>query len=206
MGVKNSFPIIFTLLIMLSFSSFIGCKKESANPVQNNIDTTAVDTGFVKYTIRQGQQYCDQNTLKLVNLNTMAFKVVFDSSAIYTTINPVNQFDINKLYGFSEGFNHQYNSARFGWRWSNDSLRLFGYVYNNGNRLSQEISTIAIGDTIACKIELQTSNYLFQVDNRQVLIPRTATGSLANGYQLYPYFGGDETAPQLITIRIKDGL
>ncbi|MEY4702167.1 MAG: hypothetical protein RIR96_64, partial [Bacteroidota bacterium] len=41
---------------------------------------------------------------------------------------------------------------------------------------------------------------------RQVSIPRTATGSVANGYQLYPYFGGDETAPQLITIRIKDGI
>lgn len=196
----------FLVFVFLIISSLGSCKKENPPVVSNPTDTTTTDTGFVKYTIRQGQQYCDQNTLKLVSVSSMKFDVVFDSSAIYSTVDPNNQFDINKLYGFSEGFNHQYNSARFGWRWSDDSLRLFGYVYNNGIRLSQEISSIVVGDTISCNIELQNTSYIFRAGQKQISIPRTATGAIASGYQLYPYFGGDETAPQLITIRIKERL
>lgn len=200
----NFIPIKTLFIVCLFMGSLGSCKKENTELDTTPTDTTQVDTGYVKYTIREGQQYCDQNTLKLINLSAMIFDVVFDSSAIYTTTDPNNQYDINKLYGFSEGFNHQFKSARIGWRWSDDSLRLFGYVYNNGTRLSQEISTIAIGDTIQCSIQIQNSSYFFQAGQKQINLSRTATGSIASGYQLYPYFGGDETAPQLITIKIKE--
>jgi hypothetical protein len=199
----QSFCICIILLasICISLSS---CKKENTAAIPNNTDSIKIDTGFITYTIRQGQQYCDQNTLKLTNLSEQTIDVIFDSSAIYTTSDPNNQFDINKLYGFSEGFNHQYNSARLGWRWSNDSLRLFGYVYNNGARVSRELSNVMIGDTIRCRISLLDSFYQFSVNQRVVNLSRTAVGSIASGYQLYPYFGGDETAPHPIAIKIKE--
>lgn len=204
--IRNKFQT-FCLCILFAVSfciSVASCKKENAVTSPNNTDTTSIDTGFITYTIQQGQQYCDQNTLKLTNLSAQTIDVIFDSSAIYTTIDPNNQYDINKLYGFSEGFNHQYNSARIGWRWSNDSLRLFGYVYNNGTRVSSEISAVNIGDTIRCSISLLDSFYQFKVNQRVLTLSRTAVGSVASGYQLYPYFGGDETAPQPITIKIKE--
>ncbi|MFZ4680704.1 MAG: hypothetical protein ACOYLP_11105 [Flavobacterium sp.] len=195
----------YCLILVASFCiSISSCKKENTIANPSNTDTTFVDTGFITYTIRQGQQYCDQNTLKLTNLSSQSFDVIFDSSAIYRTIDPNNQYDINKLYGFSEGFNHQYNSARLGWRWSDDSLRLFGYVYNNGARISSEISTVTIGDTIRCSISLLDSFYQFSVNQRVLNVSRTAIGTIAIGYQLYPYFGGDETAPQAIAIKIKE--
>lgn len=56
-----------------------------------------------KYTIRAGQDYCDQKAFKSVKVSQMNFTAKFDNSAIYTTIDPVNQYEINKLYGFSEG-------------------------------------------------------------------------------------------------------
>ena len=183
---------------------FSQCKKENVEDVPVVQDSIPTNSNFKLYTIQQGRQYCDQNSIKIVTLNKLQFDVIFDSTAIYSTIDPVNQFDINKLYGFSEGINHQYNSARMGWRWSNDSLRLFGYVYNNGTRISEEISTISIGDTIPCSIKLLDSIYQFKVGTRQVELSRTAVGDSANGYQLYPYFGGDELSPQLIRIKIKE--
>src|SRR4051812_33571860 len=90
-------------------------------------------TDFLKYSIRQGQQYCDQNGFKLVETGEMKFVVKFDSTAIYQSQSAENQYDINKLYGFSDNNSdhHQY-SARFGWRWSENALRLFAYVYNEG--------------------------------------------------------------------------
>ncbi|MEO5783498.1 MAG: hypothetical protein ABIQ07_09520 [Ginsengibacter sp.] len=35
-------------------------------------------------------------------------------------------------------------------------------------------------------------------------LPRTSTTAKAIGYKLYPYFGGDETAPHEIDIWIKE--
>jgi hypothetical protein len=36
-------------------------------------------------------------------------------------------------------------------------------------------------------------------------MPRLASTRKAKGYQLYPYFGGDEVAPHLINIWVKEG-
>ena len=57
----------------------------------------------------------------------MNFIAKFDNTAIYpAVITDYNHaYDMNKLYGFSEGFNNQYNSARIGWRWLNGELQLF---------------------------------------------------------------------------------
>jgi hypothetical protein len=191
----------------LIFSFFIAgflilsCKKEkTVTPDNPPISSDSI----VTYTIRQGQHYCDQNAFVLKSVAEMKFKVWFDSSCIYTTTIPANQYDINKLYGISEGLNHQVNSARIGWRWSDDSLRLFGYVYKDSIRYSQEISAIPIGAPADCSIRMNGNQYDCSVNGIHVFLPRSSSDSVASGYLLYPYFGGDETAPHLITIKIKN--
>ena len=134
----------------------------------------------------------------------MLFKVQFDSSAIYTSVDPVNQYDINKLYGFTEGQDPHLNSARIGWAFNDGKLRLYAYAYNNQQRLSQEIGTVNIGETINCAIKLDSLNYIFNVNEKQVKLRRAQAGVTAQGYRLFPYFGGDEVAPHPIRIMIKD--
>lgn len=158
---------------------------------------------FTTYTIQAGQHYCDQNSVKKVRTSEMNFVVKFDNSAIYQTVLPENQYDINKLWGFTEGINNQKNSARIGWSWNNDALRLYGYVYANGIRYYQEITTVSPDTEISCSIKPSGNTYIFTVNNSSVTLPRGPSTSQANGYQQYPYFGGDETAPHLITILIK---
>jgi hypothetical protein len=160
---------------------------------------------FIQYTIKQGEQYSDNSGLKRIETEELNFEVRFDSSAIYQTALKNNQYDINKLYGFSDnnGPHHQY-SARFGWRWSNNALRLFAYVYNNGVRQSEELGTVPIGEVIHCSIKADSSQYIFRLNDIRKVLPRGSTTPLAKGYKLYPYFGGDETAPKQISIWIMD--
>jgi len=57
----------------------------------------------------------------------MKFLVKFDSSAIYQTEFSENQYAVNKLWGFSEGTDNHYNSARIGCSWTNYALHLYGW-------------------------------------------------------------------------------
>jgi hypothetical protein len=131
--------------------------------------------------------------------------VKFDSSAIYITKDAGNQYDVNKLYGFSDnGSSHQQFSARLGWRWSDNALRLFGYTYNNGQFSFEEIAKISIGLENDCAIIVSGTSYIFTVNGKTVTMPRLSEGTVATGYKLFPYFGGDEPAPHDIHIWIKE--
>jgi hypothetical protein len=133
----------------------------------------------------------------------MKFSVQFDSSAVYATISPINQYDINKLWGFTEGTDNHLNSARLGWGYNENKLRLYGYAYADGQRSSVEICSIELNTPIDCNIKIAEGLYLFSVNGKTKSLPRSVTGTNTVGYQLYPYFGGDETAPHDIQILIK---
>jgi hypothetical protein len=160
---------------------------------------------YLNYTIHAGNQYCDQNGYTKTDYSELKFLVQFDSSAIYHTVAAENQYDVNKLYGFSDNnAAHHDFSARVGWRWSDGALRLFGYIYNNGVMSFEELGTISIGTEYTCSIKVESSNYIFALNGKTLTMPRASTTATAVGYKLYPYFGGDESAPHTITIRIKE--
>ena len=201
-------------VIILCFAMLLiaSCKKDFVNNITNPIKDTStlkVDSllvnQFIKYTILQGQHYCDKSVYVATKYQQLSFIVKFDSSAIYQNVQTENQYDINKLFGFSDNNAlHQAYSARFGWRWSNNALRIFAYVYNNGIRITKELATVAIGAEINCTIKVTSTNYIFILNGKETLMPRESTTVTADGYKLYPYFGGDETAPHNIFILIKE--
>jgi len=160
---------------------------------------------FINYTIRQGQQFCDQSTFFPVECTELKFVVKFDSSAIYTTIDPINQYDINKLYGFSDNnSDHQKFSARFGWRWSNMALDIFAYVYNDGILVWKKLGTVQIGDENNCSVRVLDQQYIFSLNKSTDTLQRSSTTKAGVGYKLFPFFGGNESAPHDITIKIKE--
>ena len=193
-----------SLLFFFSAVMLLTSCKKTVESIINQAAASPATSGFQKYTIRAGQQYCDQNGYKPIDLSEMKFSVKFDSTAIYQSMNAENQNDINKLYGFSDNnSDHHQFSARFGWRWSENALRLFAYVYNNGIVTSKEITTVPIGQEFTCSIRVVLNKYVFSVNDTNTELPREAQTSTARGYQLYPYFGGDEVAPHEINIWIK---
>ncbi len=195
---KNIFPFLILLLC--------SCKKTlpAEAPVIVTVLPTAAESSYVKYTISAGAHFSDKSVLREITLTEMNFKVKFDSSAIYKTIDPLNQYDINKLYGFSDGNDHHQNSARIGWSWNDNALRLYAYTYYNGVRDSKEITSVNIGAEVLCTIKFSAAEYVFKSGNSTVTMPRFVTTTIVKGYQLYPYFGGDETAPAEIRILIQD--
>jgi hypothetical protein len=207
---------LFMLVLLITACSKQHCKQpDMVEPMQTSAAHRAPKPStstFTKYTIQEGAHECDQRSIRSVSGTSMNFTAKFDSTAIYpAVITDYNHaYDVNKLWGFSEGLNNQYNSARIGWRWLNDQLELFAYVYVNGTLLRDPVSydppfikTVAIGSEINCSIAVSGSNYIFTVDGIIVKTSRGTSVSKFNGYQQYPYFGGNLTAPHLINIYIK---
>lgn len=183
--------------------SFVSCSKSGTDNISNHV--TSFPAAFQLHRIPQGQHSSDQSVFVQTVYDELKFTVKFDSTAVYKTTIPENQYDINKLYGFSDNnAQHQEFSARIGWRWSEGALRLFGYIYNNGIRSSGELTTIRIGDEHNCSIKITPGNYIFTINGVSKTMPRSSTDSNAKGYKLFPYFGGDETAPHDIRIWIKE--
>jgi hypothetical protein len=199
---RTSTVSFFFALLFMVFST--GCKKQGGRDAQQ-VPIPPPGDDFIKYTIRQGQQFCDQSSLVAVSYSELKFTVKFDNSAIYQTTDPANQEDINKLYGFSDNNSaHQDFSARFGWNWARDSLRLYAYVYNNAIRESQEIASIVPGSEYNCSIKVADTLYVFMLNEKAVSMKRASTTLKSQGYKLYPYFGGNETAPHDIFIWIRE--
>ena len=190
----------FLIFVFILLNGCTKTQQQAANPTP----VAPAEETFIQYNIAAGEHYCDKTSIKPLHISEMLFKVKFDSSAIYTNLDPINQYDINKLYGFTEGQDPHVNSARIGWAYNDGKLRLYAYAYNNQQRLSREISTINIGETINCTIKLDSFNYVFTVNEKQVKLSRAQAGLTAQGYQLFPYFGGDEVAPHHIRILVKD--
>jgi hypothetical protein len=201
---KNPILCLAACLLLLS-----SCQKTAEAIIEKEANatnsTTTVD-GFTKYTIPKGAHYAAGNAYKTVEATALKFVVKFDSSAIYQSVTEENQFDINKLYGFSDNkAAHHSFSARFGWSWTAGALRLYGYVYNGGKVSSKEIAVVPIGQEIVCAIQVTATTYQFLVNGDMVAsLERKAETPKAQGYLLYPYFGGDEVAPHDVNIWIKN--
>jgi hypothetical protein len=190
------------LLQVLAFLVFLfttSCEDLSVEPTEEDEKEKSV-----KYIIPSGKHESKQSSYKVMEIQKLKFKVKFDSSAIYTTTSPGNQADINKLYGVADCETlHQSNSARFGWRWYNSKLEIHGYTYKGGTRHSVFIDSVPLNEFHEYEIIFNDEEYQFRLDSKTVKLPRSCKG-VAKGYQLYPYFGGDETAPHAVTIWIEE--
>jgi len=90
---------------------------------------TKIKNEYTTFTIKEGK-HRSIYALKYSKDTTFGWNVRFDSSAIYKTVDSLNQLDINKLIGWSDcSTSHMENSIRFGWRWLNDSLEIHLYTY-----------------------------------------------------------------------------
>ncbi|CAG5016621.1 hypothetical protein DYBT9275_05592 [Dyadobacter sp. CECT 9275] len=160
---------------------------------------------YVTYDIKAGSHDVENNISSIFTASSMRFQAVFDSSCIYKTVIPENQYDINKLMGFSDcSSQHQVNSARFGWNWQNNALHIYAYIYVDGLRSAKELGVIEIGQPSSFKLSTSGNSYVFNLNGTETIMPRHCSGGVGVSYKLLPYFGGDEPAPQNIRIKIRN--
>lgn len=160
---------------------------------------------WVFYQIDSGQHFAQNNTFKLFQGDSLRFRFFLDSTAIYQTTDPANQLSWSKLYGFADCNSHHHtNSVRLVWRYNPAvGIELAGYYYAGTQRSWQILDTIQPLDTLQALIYTTDTTYGVQVGNRKVSSMRNCSG-VAEGYYLYPYFGGTEPAPQLVRIGIQE--
>ncbi|GAB3260657.1 hypothetical protein GCM10027347_25120 [Larkinella harenae] len=185
------------LLILAGLTGVMSCRKQPQEP------TGPVTT---VYRIKAGSHYSDNSSFAYISKTTLSFSVLFDNSAIYKSKLAENQYDINKLYGFSDcDSQHNTSSARFGWNWRDDSLRIHAYCYRNGIRIAEELGTLELNRPENLQLSIVGSNYVFTFKGKETIIARGCTAvQSSTRYRLYPYFGGDEAAPHTITISITE--
>ncbi|MEO9804898.1 MAG: hypothetical protein ABJF04_16700 [Reichenbachiella sp.] len=180
-------------LYMIIFSlAMMSCEPEWEEPYQ-------------VYKINKGTHAPLVPKISSLQSETLVFNAVFNESAIYQNALEENQQDINKLMGFADcNSKHHDNSARFGWRWFEDQLEIHAYCYVNGERVVAYIGTVELNEKVDYMLNVSDTQYTFQIeDEAPIIINRGDVCNIGVYYMLYPYFGGDETAPHDISIQIR---
>lgn len=155
------------------------------------------------YGLPQGEHYNDLRRFAIFTGDELRFNFKFDSTAIYQTSDPRNQADWNKLMGFSDcGSLHQTNSIRLVWRWYQGELQIGEYRYQEGEREFSTLTSVDLGRANTASIQAADGEYRIRVNEQKVTRPRYCD-SRTPSYWLFPYFGGDESAPHIVNISVK---
>lgn len=160
------------------------------------------------FKIKKGHHYSNKLLYKLFKLiNTkkeLSYFVKFDESAMYID-DTEDKLDVHKLFGFSNGLRHN-NSYRFGWNYLKGKIQIYGYTYLDGKRIIKEIGSVDINKTYLFTISVNYGILSYQImdtdSNRQEHM-MLITKRKVFGYTLWPYFGGNKTAPNNIFINLK---
>lgn len=161
------------------------------------------------YTIEQGNHSANGLNFGIHSNGVTVKKTVRFLPNCHYNLGNENQFDINKLYGFSVGLlqSNQFNSARFGWRWSikKQKIELLAYVYINGVRINEwDIDTlicnVELNAIIKTQISIEGPHYRFEVIGTEGGVKHITRSGSGAGYNQYPYFGGNEVAPHTMHI------
>jgi hypothetical protein len=193
---------VIRFVSMMLLLAAVACTKQ-----QPGIPATKENPypGYTEYLIPAKQHYAVNNNYDIISQKELHFMAFFDSTCTYNSYDPENIYDINKLYGFSDcGTLHHENSARVGWLWNGKMIELYAYCYVDSVRKSTLLGTTSIGAPAELTISVQNNQYLFTYKGTTTPMPRHCTGSSIQGYRLYPYFGGDETAPHDVQVFIKE--
>ena len=179
---------IFLLLLLFS------CTKETD------------DLGYRTYIIPEGK-HRSGSFFNHPDNSRIKFHFILDESAEYTTEIPENQYDVNKIYGFSDfGKTHRKYSIRLGWRYIEGNIELCWLKRENNSMSSGFIRNIDINTSYEAMIDIETFYYTITIDGDTTMVRRRPDGfwGTIRRYYLYPYFGGNEFAPHDITIKIKE--
>jgi len=166
----------------------------------------------MKVTIWKGWHYCNILFSRILHvrlfkaLSTVKFEIILSDSMWYST-KELGDFT-NKLCGFSYGHPHK-NSIRIGWRPSDEvgKIDLFYYSYNNGKRVITPFITINTGSRYRFIMNVMDTAVEFicedNGDYKFKKFPFIKPESCLYSTILYPYFGGNPTAPNEMKLKFK---
>ena len=186
-------------MVFLDFGKiYVMIEVDKFMPNRNNLD---------KFTIEENHHYSKGCHIKLHSgLTRLSNEVIFTDSCLYQ-FDDVDQLDTNKLFGLSYGLHHN-NSIRFGWRADNNKIKLSLYCYNDSKRSMIDICNVDINNIIKLNFEYDSKKLqivaIVEVKDATYMVTHPfKMPKFKLGYHLWPYFGGNKTAPHEIHIWLK---
>ena len=154
--------------------------------------------------------------VKKNDVNSRKARFMFTDSCMFNLYDE-DQWDVNKLFGFSIGHHQEKSSFRFGWRplLGNGTIEIVAYEYHDGWRMkTMPICEVQLNKWYSFRLSylphIDRSHYLIMDEETDLLIRHREIYEFSNdvklakksglGYTLGVYFGGNEKAPQDITI------
>lgn len=161
------------------------------------------------YTIKKDKHYSCFGFLPALFKKRSFKSFKFDNSCEYDLKN-IDQFDNNKLFGWSQGMHHK-NSCRFGWVWNlnKKKMEIHAYCYIKGERVIEYLCDCDLDTWYSGQIWIENDHYYFRVldEKKEEILGYTSIHAKFNiniGYTLNPYFGGNQAAPHDMKIFLKN--
>ena len=142
-------------------------------------------------------------------INTLSMRFVFRTACWWGPPRNQDDYDLNKLGGIGYGTNHHNNSVRLAWvpDFGNQGMiNVYGYTYDEKKEGQKQtsvfIKSVHVQDTITGKIESKSGSYFITVNDVTIKMDNiNADPNLC--FKLFPYFGGNNTAPQDMVIELE---
>lgn len=186
-------------------------------PVWMMVWSHHIQNSCVVYCIKKGKHYSYRLAdwiklpfkLAIARGTRLSFRFMFSDACLYPMTSN-DDYDINKLYGITFGFDEHYRSLRLGWRCIDGKIQIFTYWYSDGKRGYTYLWTVEANETYLARFN-KISNAQYQI-----LLTGSADNLLANAivnvnsssdivkFKLWPYFGGNLKAPQDMKIYITE--
>ena len=155
-----------------------------------------------EFIIKEGKHYSKGFNFGFNKNNYLKFEAKFDNSCLYS-FNDNDIYDINKLFGYTTMWYHHYQSARIGWRClDGENIQLLTYSYNAGHRHNGEhdfLGQVKPNEIFTCTIEDKeyAYKYTFEKEGEEpsIFFDNKEPDWFPFKYFLFPYFGGNKTAP-----------
>ena len=165
------------------------------------------------YLIKNGNHYCSISIFERIGgigwkITSLSMRFSFHNECWWAPPRNNDDNDLNKLAGIGFGFNHQNNSVRLAWVpdfTTQGVIKIYGYTYDEKKVAPkftfQYITSVHVGEICEARIESH-GNYAITVKGVTINMDNIkADPNLC--FHLYPYFGGNNTAPHDMTIDLE---
>jgi hypothetical protein len=140
--------------------------------------------------------------------NLISFLGCFDKSCLYQ-LKGLDSLDISKLNVVSLSLNHMGNSARLGWRCvDGKNIELVSYIHDKSIVLPEQVLLTVKPDVwFSCKMIIKKDRIIYNMrSNDETSVVSVMIKNIPSKikYILYPYFGGNNSAMQDMSIKILE--
>lgn len=165
------------------------------------------------YLIKKGNHYASMSLFEKIGaigwkINNLSMRFIFRKECWWAPPRNQDDYDQNKLAGIGFGTNHHNNSVRLTWVpdfASQGMINVYGYTYDEKKAdpkfVSVFIKSVHVDEPVTGKIESREGFYFITVKDVTVKMDNVNSDPKLC-FRLFPYFGGNNTAPHDMTIEL----